>query len=220
MEPITILIVDDHTVAREGLRAMLETDAEIRVVGEATNGAEAIEQSAALHPDVILLDVRMPGLGGIEVVRQLKDRAIETAVIMITSYDDDALIVDAVRAGADGYLMKDVSRDLLSHTIKAVVSGGVLIKASLLRKVVRQLSENVRESEARSPDGGLSEKLTDRECEILRLVAEGQTNKEIADRLALAEVTIKKHVQSIIAKMRASDRTHAAITGMRLGLIT
>ncbi|MBI4317327.1 MAG: response regulator transcription factor [Chloroflexi bacterium] len=219
MEPITVLIADDHTVAREGLRAMLETDQQVQVVGEAADGLDAIKMATRLHPKVVLMDVRMPRMDGLEATRRIKAELPTTAVIMMTSYDDDALVVDAVQAGAAGYLLKDASRDLLAHSIGAVASGGILVKASLLRKAISSLTSSARPSESVLQGRAQVDDLTERERAVLKLLAEGRTNKEIADSLALAEVTVKKHVQSIIAKLRASDRTHAAITGLRIGLI-
>lgn len=219
MDPITTLIVDDHTVAREGLRAMLETSQEIQVVGEAADGLEAMEKVEELHPRVVLMDIRMPRLDGLQATRQIKGKHPTTSVILLSSYGEDALVIDAVRAGAAGYLMKDVSRDLLSHTITAVGSGGILIKASLLRKAIDALATAAPAGEINWPDETEVEALSQREKEILSLLAEGYTNKEIGNALALAEVTAKKHVQNIIAKLQASDRTHAAIKGLRLGLI-
>ena len=219
VEPISVLIVDDHTVAREGLRAMLETDQQVRVVGEAADGQEALERVGQTRPKVVLMDIKMPGLDGLEATRRLKADHPTVGVVMMTSYDDDALVIDSVRAGAAGYLLKDSSRDLLSHTIGAVASGGMLVKASLLRRAISSLIQVRLPAEAGLASREGIEELTEREQEVLRLLAEGQTNKEIGDNLALAEVTIKKHVQSIIGKLRASDRTQAAITALRMGLI-
>ncbi len=217
METITVLIVDDHTVAREGLRAMLDDDGELQVVGEAADGLEALELVPELQPMVVFMNGRMPRTGGLEATRQLTAKDPSTAVVMMTSYDDDPLVIDAVQSGAAGYLLKDASRDLLRHTIKAVASGGILIKGVLLRKAIDSLLR------AQNPpgvalEGEEVEELTSRERDVLKLMAEGGTNKDIADALSLAEVTVKKHVQTIIAKLRASGRTHAAITGLRIGL--
>ena len=220
MDPITVLIVDDHTIAREGLRAMLETDQQVQVIGEAADGLEALDRVAELNPKVVLMDVRMPRMDGLEATRRIKAAHPGTAVIMITTYDDEPLVVDGVLAGAAGYLQKDVSRDLLSHTLGAVASGVILIKSTLMRKAINRLTRTVQPTVAKSLEGTGIEELTPREQEVLKRVADGQTNKEIADALALAEVTVKKHVQSIIAKLRASDRTQAATTGLRIGLIT
>lgn len=220
MDAITVLIVDDHTIAREGLRAMLETDEHISVVGDAADGQEALERVSALRPKIVLMDIRMPRMDGLEATRRIKHEQPTTSVVIMTSYDDDALVVDAVRAGASGYLLKDSSRALLLHTIGAAASGGILIKAALLRRAVSNLAEMARPQEAAAPPPTLVEPLTQREQEVLKLLADGCTNKEIGDKLALAEVTIKKHVQSIIAKLAVSDRTHAATVAIRMGIIS
>jgi len=218
MEPITVLLVDDHTVAREGLRAMLDTDNRVEVVGEAANGAEALQRAAETRPQVVLMDIRMPGMDGIEATRRLKAEHPSTAVIILTSYDDKPLVVEAVAAGAAGYLLKDVSRDLLGHTIEAAAEGRTLIQSDLFFQAINHLRG--LESAARpSTRPAEIDELTEREQAVLQILAEGRTNKEIGDTLALAEVTVKKHVQSIIAKLGASDRTQAAITALRLGLI-
>ncbi len=220
MDRISVLIVDDHTVAREGLRAMLETDQQVEVVGEAADGLEALELVEKLCPKIVLMDFRLPRMDGLEATRRIKAAYPATSVIMVTSYDDDPLVVDAVLAGAAGYLLKDVSRDLLRHTLVVVADGGILVKDTLLRKAIKSLTLKARAGiEASSEPIVEVEKLTQREGEVLRLVADGHTNKEIADDLSLAEVTVKKHVSSIIGKLRASDRTHAATVGFRIGLI-
>lgn len=263
MDTITVLVVDDHPLAREGLRAMLETDRGVQVVGEAADGQEALERAAALRPTVVLMDIRMPRMDGLEATRLLKRDQPATAVVVMTSYDDDELVVAALRAGATGYLLKDTSRALLIHTIGAAASGGLLVSARLLHRALHYFDQAAPPEKAGSPspgrmapftgreqvlslaaeghrllrkapgsfdalappDGTLlpspeeMEPLTRREQEVLRMVAEGRTNKKIGEALALAEVTIKKHVQSIIAKLHAADRTHAATVAMRVGLI-
>lgn len=219
MDPITVLIVDDHTVAREGLRAMLGTDEQIQVVGEAADGEEALAKVTELHPRVVLIDIRIPQLDGLEVTRRIKAIDQAVAVIVVTSYDDDGLVVGAVRAGASGYLLKDASRDLLIHTIGAAASGGLLIKAALLRRAISGLVPADHYATNPLAHQGLIDDLTEREQHVLNLLAEGRTNKEIADILSLAEVTVKKHVQAIIAKLHTSDRTGAAVKGLRIGLV-
>ncbi|MCL4464489.1 MAG: response regulator transcription factor [Chloroflexi bacterium] len=219
-DPITVLIVDDHTVAREGLRAMLSADERVQVVGEAADGLEALRLTMELLPQVVLMDVRMPGIDGLEAARRLRAEHSSTAVIMMTSYDDNALVVDAVRSGASGYLVKDASQALLSHTIAAVASGGILIKEDLLRKAISSLTSPMRPSSTAPQAQPEAEDLTEREQAILILLSEGRTNKDIGDDLGLAETTIKKHVQTIIAKLRAADRTSAVVAGMRMGLIS
>ena len=218
MERVTVLLVDDHTVAREGLRAMLDTDNRVEVVGEAANGAEALQRAAETRPQVVLMDIRMPGMDGIEATRRLKAEHPTTAVIILTSYDDKPLVVEAVAAGAAGYLLKDVSRDLLGHTIGAAAEGRTLIQSELFSQAM-SFSRGRESAERSASSPGETDELTLREQTVLQLLAEGATNKKIGGTLGLAEVTVKKHVQSILAKLGASDRTGAAISALRLGLI-
>lgn len=215
MEPITVLIVDDHPVVREGLRYMLERDERVQIVGEASNGQEALALVAELSPKVVLMDIYMPQMDGLEAARRIKAQYPTTAVIMLTMYDNDGYIIDAVRSGASGYLLKDTSRDLLRHTIAAVSSGGTLIKNALLQRALQGLAASASSLKAEYPH----DKLTLREEEVLNLLTEGRSNKEIAQALCIAEDTVKKHVQSIIAKLQASDRTHAVVKAMRAGLV-
>lgn len=212
--------MDDHPVVREGFRAMLATDQAIEVMGEASDGLEAVAMVAEHQPDVVLMDILMPNLDGIEATRRIKEQRPSTVVIMLTVYDNDAYVVDTVQAGASGYLLKDASRDLLIHTIRAAISGGTLIKTSLLYEAISGLvGTNPKQHRGDSPGPNGCEELTAREQEVLKLVAEGRTNKEIGKALAMAEDTAKKHVQSIIAKLGASDRTHATLKAARAGLI-
>lgn len=220
MAPIRVLIVDDHIVVREGIRAMLQTAEEIEVVGEASDGLEALTKTEEWRPDAVLMDLRMPNLDGLEATRQIKERYPDTSVIMLTMYSDEAFVIDSVRAGASGYLMKDASRDLLCHAVRAVTSGGSLIKSSLLREAMADTHKASSHDSERSvaPMVG-SEPLTAREQEVLRLLVDGYTNKAIAHELYIAEETAKKHVQSIISKLGASDRTQAAVRAVRSGLL-
>jgi len=215
-EPIKVMIVDDHPLAREGLRTMLSQDPGLELVAEAGDGREAVEKALQCRPHVILMDIRMRGMDGIEATRHIRERCPDTAVIMLTIYDDEGLVLDAVAAGARGYLLKDASRDLLCHTIRAVHDGGLLIKASLLKEaMLRRLVDPHGRRE-----GGLEmvEDLTRRERMVLELLVEGKTNKEIGDALSITEETAKKHVQNIIAKLGAVDRTQAAVKAIRAGL--
>ena len=220
METIQLLIVDNHPVVREGLRAMLATDQTIKIVGEASDGAEAVAMVAQKKPDVVLMDMHMPNLYGIEATRRIKDRYPSTAVIVLTMYDNDAYIIDAMRAGASGYLLKDSPGELVLHTIRAVSNGATLIKTNLLYEAVSSLASNkatyhktdvatVQEMEA----------LTPREQEVLKLVAEGYTNKEVGRELSVTEDTVKKHMQNILAKLHASNRAGAAAKATRTGII-
>lgn len=198
---------------------MLDTDEQVQIVGEAADGLGGLNLVGELRPNVVLMDIRMPGMDGLEATSRIKSAYPATAVIMMTSYDDDSLIIDAVRAGAAGYLLKDVSRDLLLHSVRAVTSGGCLIRAPLLRKAINRLCSAQHPPLITAQESTYIEQLTQREEEVLKRIADGQTNKEIGDALALAEVTVKKHVQTVIAKLHASDRTQAATTALRIGLI-
>ncbi len=213
------MVVDDHAIAREGLKAILETDPQIAVVAEASDGYDALKKIATVKPDIVLLDVRLPGLNGIEVTRQIKAAYPDIAVVLLSGYNDDALVVEAIQAGAAGFLLKDASEALLLHTIHVAKSGGCVIEASLLRASASQTPAALERPQRPEPALMLAEELTEREREVLRLMAEGYTNKEIAEQLSVAEVTVKKHVQNIMAKLGATDRTHAAILALRLGLI-
>ncbi|MEK7873683.1 MAG: response regulator transcription factor [Chloroflexota bacterium] len=218
-KPIRVLVVDDHPVVREGLLAMLRTDPGIAVVGEAGGGEEAIEKAKQLKPDMVLTDIRMPGMDGIEVTRRIKAASPGVAVIVLTMYDSEMYVVEALRAGAAGYLVKDSSRELLCHAIHAVADGGTLVRSNLLRQAVQGLLGGPRKSgDPRVIDVGAHGRFTPRELDVVRMVAQGHTNREIARDLNLAEVTVKKHVQAIMGKLGASDRTHAAVLAVRMGL--
>ena len=219
MRPIRVLIVDDHTVVRIGLRSLLGHAAGFRVVGEAGTVAEALALTERSTPDVVLMDIRMPNLDGIESTRRIKNQLPSTSVIVLTIYDNDAYVVDAIRAGASGYLLKDASKDLLIHTIHAVNSGGMLVKTSLLREAVLSLSDASSDQLKRKQvDTTALGGLTPREREVLRLLIRGRSNKEIGQALCIGEDTAKKHVQTIMMKMRVSDRTQAAVKAVRAGL--
>jgi len=220
MTPIRTLIVDNHPLVREGIRTMLAGADDIEVVGEASDGAEAVAWAAQHDVDVALMNLHMPNMDGIEATGRIKAQRPTMAVVVLTAYDDDARVVDAVQAGASGYLLKDASRDLLIYTIRAARSGGTLIKTSVLKEAIAGLvGTNGRwPSSPASNDCGC-EKLTRRELEVLKLVAEGLTNKEVGRALAIGKDTAKKHVQSIIAKLAASDRTHAVMKAARAGLV-
>jgi len=220
MDKIKVLLADDHPVVREGLQTMLATAPDIEVVAEANDGLEAIEKANEHRPHVVLMDLRMPNLDGLEATRRIKSQLASTSVIILTVYDNDAYVVDAVRAGAGGYLLKDASRDLLIHTIRAVNSGGMLIKTSLLREAILT-SANVTDNQYKEKhvDAPARNGLTPRERDVLRLVIEGQSNKEIGRALSISEDTAKKHVQTILSKLGVSDRTQAAVKAVRTGLV-
>ena len=220
MEPIRILIADDHPVVREGLRTMLSTDQIAEVVGEASDGAEAIAMVAEKEPNVVLMDIRMPTVNGIEATRRIKDKHPSISVIVLTMYDNDAYVIDAVRAGASGYLLKDTSRELLLHTIRMVSSGATLIKTDLLYEAICSLvaSRNGHQKPGVSTLESMKT-LTPREQDVLRLVIDGYTNREIGKELGVTEDTIKKHMQGILAKLDATSRTSAVAKATRAGIV-
>lgn len=219
MDKIRVLLADDHPVVREGLRTMLSTASDIEVVAEASDGLQAVKKVKEHQPQVVLMDIHMPNLDGLEATRHIKAQFPSTSVIMLTIYDSDAYVLDAVGAGAAGYLLKDVSEDLLINTVRAVNSGGMLIKASLLRQALLGLAGATARPREKSAAGTILEELTPRERDVLRLVTQGRSNKEVGRMLSISEDTAKKHVQSILLKMGVSDRTQAAVKAVRSGLV-
>lgn len=217
-QAIKVLLVDDHTVVREGVRTMLSGEPDILVVGEASTGEEALQRVQELEPQVVLMDIRMPGMSGTEATRRIKDASPTTSVVMLTMYDSDMYVVEAIQAGAAGYLTKDVSRELLCHTVSSAVDGGTMVRSGLLRRAIAALQSTAA---GRNEKGAVSllEHLTPREMDVLKLLAQGYANKEICQELHLAEVTVKKHVQNVIQKLGVSDRTHAVIHAVQLGLM-
>ena len=220
MDKIKVLLADDHLVVREGLRTMLATTPDIEVVAEASDGFEAIDKVNECQPDVVLMDLRMPNLDGMEATKRIKSQGSSTAIIVLTISDNDAYVVDAVKAGAVGYLLKDTSRDLLIHAIRAVTCGGMLVKTCLLREAMLSLAGTAPEQAKVKPAANSKlDELTRREQDVLSLVVMGRSNKEIGQGLSISEDTAKKHVQTIMLKMRVSDRTQAAVKAVRTGLV-
>ncbi|MBI4339208.1 MAG: response regulator transcription factor [Chloroflexi bacterium] len=240
MDPIRVLVVDDHLVVREGVQRVLATDASVTVVAEASNGAEAVKAVEDLKPDVVLMDVRMPQMDGVEATRHIKEALPEVAVVMLTMYDDDTYVIEAVEAGAVGYLLKDASRDLLLHTIKAAHNGTTLIKSSVLRAVFSHKMRVEGKGLKPGPGGplfsdtgqdsggawgpgtdsaGPPRALTPRELEVLGHLVQGRANKEIGQALYLTEFTVKKHVASVIFKLGAANRSDAAVQAVLTGLV-
>jgi DNA-binding NarL/FixJ family response regulator len=217
MNPIRILLVDDQALFREGLRTLLTGQSDIAVVGEAGNGEEALQQAVRLRPDVVLMDLRMPVLDGVAATRQLHARRPECRVIVLTTFDDDEYVFEGLRAGAAGYLLKDVPLDGLVDAIHAVARGESFLQPSVTAKVVNEFTRLADRSPRR--EESLAEPLSERERQILRLLADGQTNKEIAETLVIAEGTVKNHITSILNKLGARDRTQAALKARELGLV-
>ncbi len=215
---VRILIVDDHELARAGLASVLGTADWVEVVGGAQDCASGMEAVRQLQPDVVLLDIRMPGMDGLACLPQMKAAMPQVAVIIVTFYDDRRYILEAIRQGASGYLLKDASAAEILDTIRRVVEGQLAIDPQLLREALATPPEPaaLADSPAALAD---AYSLTPRERDVLGLVAEGLTNKEIGAQLSIAEDTVKKHVQNLIWKLRAADRTQAAIIALRVGLL-
>ena len=208
MTPIRVLIVDDHPVVRDGLRGILTSDPEFDVVGEAADGAEALAGARAAHPDVILMDLRMPGVGGVAAIRSLAEADIPARVLVLTTYDSDSDVVPALEAGATGYLLKDSPRDVLVRAIRSAARGEAVLAPSVASRLVSQL---------RAPEQAT---LSDRELEVLRLVAQGETNRGVAARLFVSEATVKTHLLHIYTKLDVNDRAAAVAAAYERGLIT
>lgn len=218
-DPIRVLVVDDQRLMREGLRTLLELEPGLAVVGEAANGQEALALYGQLRPDVVLMDVRMPVLDGVEATRRLLAHDPTAHIIILTTFDDDEYVFEGLRAGAQGYLLKDVSIQELADAIRTVVAGGVLIQPSVARKVVAEFARLRPPAPRPGPTTGLPEPFSERELEVLQLLAAGLTNREIAERLFLAEGTVKNYVTNILGKIGARDRTQAALRARELGLL-
>lgn len=215
--PITILIVDDQALFREGLRTLLSVQRDFEVIGEAANGEEALREARKKRPAVVLMDLQMPVLDGVAATRQLRSAQPDTKVIVLTTFDDDDYVFEGLRAGAVGYLLKDAPSEKLVEAIRAAARGESFLQPSVASKVI---AEFTRLTDKRAqPNRLLVEPLSSRELEILSLIAKGDSNKEIAAALLIAEGTVKNHVTSILGKLAVRDRTQAALKGLELGLI-
>lgn len=217
MERIKVLIVDDHRVVREGLSAILQSKDTIQVLGEAQDGQEAVEKARSLLPDVILMDVSMPKMTGVEATRIIKREFPHIGIIALTMYEEQQYIFDLVRGGATGYLLKDSDSDQIVKAIQSVYRGESLIHPAVASKILAEFSLLAQKKGKKS--GWVEHDLTEREITVLRLVADGKTNKEIANSLDLSEKTVKNHVRNIFHKLQVYDRTQAAILAIRKGLI-
>ena len=211
--PIRILLADDHELVREGLASLLATDPGVMVIGEAATGAEAIELTRRHAPDLVLLDIRMPDLDGLQSVEAIKRERPQTAVLMVTMYEDPSYLVKAIGSGATGYVLKGIRRAELLQIIRTVASGGSAIDPALMSSVLRGMTAGPDTTEDPTT------RLTSRELQVLRLIADGLTNKEIAGRLCVSTDTVKRHVEHIIKKLQVSDRTQAAVQAVRRGLV-
>lgn len=212
--PIRILVADDHPVVRDGLITMLETQEDFQVVGQANTGDEALEMARRLNPDVLLLDLEMPDTDGVQVIQQLRATKHPARVLVFTAFDTDERILGAVQAGAQGYLLKGVSRDELFKAIRVVHGGESLLQPVVASKLMQRVSEK-----ASGQPAPPVEALTPRELEVLALLAQGLQNKEIAQELVISERTVKFHVSSILQKLGAGNRTEAVTTAIQIGLV-
>ena len=215
MEIIKILIVDDHEVVRDGLSVMMGRQEHFAVVGEARNGLEAVEKASELKSDVILMDLRMPELDGVEAMRRIREKDAGVKFIVLTTYDTDEYIFDAIEAGAKGYLLKDASREDLFKAVRSVHQGESLIQPAVVSRVLDRLAQLSR----RPGQGGEPQALSDREMEVLREMARGSANKQIAADLSISESTVKTHVTNIFQKLEVSHRTEAVTKAMSKGII-
>jgi NarL family two-component system response regulator LiaR len=209
--PIRVLIADDHSIVRKGISALLATEPSIQVVGEAQNGLEAIRQTKALDPDVVLMDMVMPEMDGLQAIRHLVDHQPEIRILVLTSFASVEMILPAIKAGALGYLLKDSSPEELINAIHQVHRGNSTLHPAVARKLLQEISHPSVQSDGTEP-------LTDRETTVLKLVAQGYSNRDIATELTISEATVRTHVSHILAKLELSSRTQAALYALRKGL--
>lgn len=212
-QEISILIVDDHAVVRQGLRAYLATQPSLTILGEASSGQEAIRMVGELVPDVVLMDLAMPGMGGVEATREIKRISPRTQVLVLTSYHDDEHIFPALRAGAISYLLKDVEMETLAEAIIKAAHGEPSLHPHVAARVIQEM--HGAHSEAEQPFGDL----TEREMEVLKLIANGLSNTQIAEQLVISEYTVKGHVSNILSKLHLADRTQAAVLAWQQGVV-
>ena len=210
MEKITVLIVDDHPVVRQGLRTFLELQEDLEILGEAGDGEEAVAQVEKLLPDVVLMDLMMPEVDGIEATRRIRAISPSSKVIALTSFTDDEMVFPAVKAGAAGYLLKDVRPQDLADAIRTVHRGEALLHPTIAAKLMQDIAQDKPK--------GVGQGLTERELEVLQHIARGMSNKEIAGALVLSEKTVKTHVSNILQKLHLADRTQAALYAVKEGL--
>ena len=225
--PARLLIADDHVLVREGIRTLLTSEPDLKIIGEAVDGREALELCRELSPDLVLMDVRMPKMDGLEATRAIKEERPQTSVLVVTNHQNPEYLLEAVRAGAAGYVLKEATKRELLEAVRKVLSGESPLNQMLAMRLLRRLADEVdRKTEQPVPrpaekphEEALPEALSPRELDVLRLLAQGQTNREVSQNLSVAVATVKNHVQHIISKLDVSDRTQAAVKAIQLGLI-
>lgn len=219
-DPIRILLVDDQRLMRDGLRTLLELEDNLEVVSEAADGREAVAAYTAVQPDVVLMDIRMPQMDGVEATRTIRQQWPNARILILTTFDTDQYVFEGIRAGAMGYLLKDLSGAELASAIRTIAAGGALIGPEVAQRVMQQLAQMPTETAVSPPPADvLTDPLTDREMEILQLMAEGLSNPRIAERLFLAEGTVKNYVSQILQKTETRDRAQAVLKAKSIGLI-
>ncbi|EAR09720.1 response regulator [Reinekea blandensis] len=216
---IKVMLVDDQNLVREGIKSLLNLAGHITIVGEAGDGEEALTVMTELQPDVVLMDIRMPKMDGITAVKTMKEQNIDIPVIILTTFDDHELVLSGIRAGARGFLLKDVSLEALVEAIDTVSSGDTLIQPAVTERVIKGFTELQKEGQSKVEKEPVQDPLTQREIEILRLMAGGYSNKEISRAIFKSEGTIKNHVSNILAKLGVRDRTRAVLKALELGVI-
>jgi DNA-binding NarL/FixJ family response regulator len=216
-EPIRVLVVDDHALFRRGLQMVLEQEEDIEVVGEAGDGAEAVERAADSMPDIVLMDVRMPKRGGIDACTAIKDAVPSAKIIMLTISDEEADLYDAIKAGASGYLLKEISIEEVAAAIRAVNEGQSLISPSMASKLLTEFASMIKRTDDRQQVP--TPRLTDREMEVLKLVAKGLNNRDIAKQLFISENTVKNHIRNILEKLQLHSRMEAVVYAVREKLL-
>lgn len=214
---IRVCVADDQTLVRQGLRSLLELASDVRVAAEAGDGDEALEALNTVEPDVLLLDLRMPKRDGIATLAAMREHGLEVPTLVLTTFDDDELVLQALRGGARGYLLKDVTLDALVGAIRTLAAGGTLVEPTLTDRLARSVEQLPDQDEFADPPA--PQPLSSRELEILRLLAAGYANREVASALHLAEGTVKNHVSSLLGKLGVRDRTRAVLRGLHLGLL-
>ena len=217
MDKINVLIADDHTLFRKGIRKMLEAEEDMHVIGEASTGQEALQQARALMPEVIVMDIKMPGMDGIEATRVLHREMPHVGIIFCTMFEDDEFVFAALKAGGRGYILKQSDPETMMRAIRAVAHGESLLSPAVAQKVLQQFAiPSGAESAGCAP---LCDDLTERERQVLALVGQGHGNKEIARQLSISEKTVKNHIANIFSKLHVYDRTQAVLYGIRKGLV-